>query len=168
MYTRILVPIDGSAIANHALDEALMIARATGAELQPLYVVDVPPVSVAATADFYVDIRDAYVNEGAELSVDAAERLKQAGVRGAPRVADVELTGDDIAHRILASAREYGADLVVMGTHGRRGWRRMVLGSVAEQFLRLSPCPVLLVPERASKAQSEAVREESNLRKEPY
>lgn len=167
MYTRILVPIDGSAIANHAFDEALMIARATGAELQPLYVVDVPPVSLEATAAFYVDIRDAYVKEGAELSVEAAERLKRAGVPGAPRVVEVELTGDDIAHRILESAQEYGADLVVMGTHGRRGWRRMVLGSVAEHFLRLSPWPVLLVPDRASEAQPEAAREQSNLRKEP-
>ncbi|SAK95500.1 UspA domain-containing protein [Caballeronia arationis] len=167
MYSRILVPIDGSAIASHALDEALKIARANGSEVQPLFVIDTPPVSGEASAAFYVDIRDAFAKEGAAVAAEAAARLKQAGVPGAPRVAEVELTGDDIAHRILKTAEEYGADLVVLGTHGRRGWRRLVLGSVAEHFLRLSRCPVLLVPARTVETHADAAQDRSNPQKEP-
>jgi nucleotide-binding universal stress UspA family protein len=111
MYTRILAPIDGSPIASHALDEALKIARESGAELQPLFVIDLPPVSGGdASAAFYVNTRDAFVKESAALDADASVRMHQAGVRGAPRVVEVELTRDDIAHRILKSAQEFGAD----------------------------------------------------------
>lgn len=114
MYTRILAPIDSSPIASHALDEALKIARESGAELQPLFVIDLPPVSGNASAAFYVNARDAFVKESATLDADASVRMHQAGVRGAPRVVEVDLTRDDIAHRILKSAQEFGADLVVM------------------------------------------------------
>lgn len=58
---------------------------------------------------------------------------------------ETDLTGDDIAHRILLAAQEFNADVVVLGTHGRRGVRRLVLGSVAEHFLRIATCPVLLI-----------------------
>jgi nucleotide-binding universal stress UspA family protein len=167
MYSRILVPIDGSAIASHALDEALKIARAHGSEVQPLFVIDNPPIVGDASAAFYVDIRSAFVKEGAAVAAEANACLKQADVPGAPRVVEVELTGDDIAHRILKSAEEYHADLVVLGTHGRRGWRRLVLGSVAEHFLRLARCPVLLVPARTAETRAGDTQDESDAQKEP-
>ncbi|SAL83039.1 UspA domain-containing protein [Caballeronia choica] len=154
MYSRILVPIDGSAIASHAFDEALNIARANGSEVQPLFVIDTPPVVSDASAAFHADIRDAFKKEGAAIAAEAAARLDQAGVSGAPRIVEVALTGEDVAHRILKSAQEYGADLVVLGTHGRRGWRRLVLGSVAQQFLRIARCRVLLVPAGTVEAQT--------------
>jgi nucleotide-binding universal stress UspA family protein len=118
-------------------------------------VIDLPPVSGDPSAAFYVDIRDTCVKESAALDADASVRMHQAGVRGAPRVVEVELTRDDIAHRILKSAQEFGADLVVMGPHGRR----LALGSVAEHFLRISCCPVLLVPAPKGELQAEAASE---------
>lgn len=156
MYNRILLPIDGSPTAMQAFDEALKIASASGAELQPLYVVDMQPVSYDATSAFYPNLRDALLEEGRRISAMTAERMAQAGVKGTPRVCEVDYVGDDIAQRIRHCADDFRADLIVMGTHGRRGWRRLVLGSVAESFVRLSRCPVLLVPGR------EAEQRESN------
>ncbi|SAK93861.1 universal stress protein [Caballeronia ptereochthonis] len=155
MYTRILAPIDGSITSSHAFDEALKIARANGAMLQPLYVVDPQPLAYDATATFYPDMRDALLEEGRRLTAQAAERMTQEGVKGTPRVSEVELTGDNVAQRIETCAEDFGADLVVMGTHGRRGWRRLVLGSVAERFMRLARVPVMLVPGREAEAHAE-------------
>ncbi|SAL84439.1 UspA domain-containing protein [Caballeronia choica] len=167
MYKRILVPIDGSATASHALDEALKLAHDTGAEIQPLYVVDTPPPIYDAGGVYYPDIRDAFLQEGAHLSAEAVERIKREDVKGTPRVVEVELTGDDIAQRILQSAVEFNADLVVMGTHGRRGWRRLVLGSVAEHFMRIANCPVLLIPGRDAEARAEQAGTTGEPLKEP-
>jgi nucleotide-binding universal stress UspA family protein len=158
MYTRILAPIDGSVTSAHAFDEAIKIARANGAELQPLYVVDLQPIAYDAAATFYPDMREALLEEGRRLGAQAVERMAREGVKGTPRISEVELTGDDIAQRILRCAEDFGADLVVMGTHGRRGWRRLVLGSVAERFMRIAHCPVMLVPGR--EAEEDAQRRE--------
>lgn len=80
MYTRILAPIDASLTASHAFDEALKIAHETGANLQPLFVIDRPPVGGDASTAFYPDIREAFQKEGVARSADAAERTKRAGV----------------------------------------------------------------------------------------
>ncbi|WP_244851479.1 universal stress protein [Caballeronia sp. SL2Y3] len=148
MYTRILAPIDGSPTSAHAFDEALKIARDNQAELRPLFVVDLQPVAYDAAAMFYPDMREAMMEEGRRLTSEAAKRMDREGVKGTPFIGEVQLTGDDIAQRICHCAEDFGADLVVMGTHGRRGWRRLVLGSVAERFVRLSRWPVMLVPGR--------------------
>jgi nucleotide-binding universal stress UspA family protein len=166
MYARILAPIDGSPTSAHAFDEAIRIAHESGAELQPLYVVDTQPVVSDSAAAFYAEIRAAYLEEGGKLISDAAERMARESVKGSARVAEVDLTGDDIAHRILRCADEFNADLVVMGTHGRRGWRRLVIGSVAERFLRLSHCPVLLIPGRGAEEQDKHAARQTETAKE--
>ena len=148
MYTRILAPIDGSPTSAHAFDEAINIAADNHAELRPLYVVDMQPVAYDASAAFYPEMREAMLEEGRRLTSEAAKRMDREGIKGAPCIGEVQLTGDDITQRIGQCAEDFGADLVVMGTHGRRGWRRLVLGSVAERFARLSRWPVMLVPGR--------------------
>lgn len=146
MYEHILVPIDGSETSACALDTALKLAHEHDAELRPLYVVDVPPLMYSGAAFNPTSLREAFAKEGARVLADAAEKMQRGGVRGSTRALEVEPVGDDIAQQITRAATEFSADLVVMGTHGRRGWRRLVLGSVAESFLRISTCPVLLVP----------------------
>ena len=146
MYNRILVPIDGSETSAHALDAALELAHEHDAELKPVYVVDVPQLVYSGPACDPSLVREAFVNEGALVLADAAAKMLRAGVKGSTLVVEVDPLGDDITQRITAAAKDFGADLVVMGTHGRRGWRRLVLGSVAERFLRISTRPVLLVP----------------------
>ncbi|HTH76216.1 MAG TPA: universal stress protein [Trinickia sp.] len=146
MYQRILAPIDGSETSARAFEMALRVARESGAQLLPLYVVDVPLVGADAPGYDPSIVRDALFEEGAHVNADALAKMQRDGVSGAPRVVETSALGDDIAHSILRVANEWSADLVVMGTHGRRGFRRLMLGSVAERFLRIASCPVLLIP----------------------
>ncbi|WP_186020268.1 universal stress protein [Burkholderia gladioli] len=75
------------------------------------------------------------------------------GVKGTQLVLETEPIGEDIAATIERAARAWPAELLVMGTHGRRGWRHLMLGSVAERTLRIATCPVLLVPARMVAAE---------------
>lgn len=148
MYSRILVAIDGSKTASHALDTAIRLALDSRAQLMPLYVIDLP-VMVYDVPGFDPSIvRDAYFEEGRLLCADAQAKMITAGVQGIARSVEVQLGAEDIAHCIVRMASDFNADLIVMGTHGRRGVRRLVLGSVAERVLRIALCPILLVPSR--------------------
>jgi nucleotide-binding universal stress UspA family protein len=146
MYQRILAPIDGSETSLRALGIALRTAHECGAELVPLYVVDVPLLAYDAPGMDPSIARNAFLEEGERLKAETLAAMERENVKGTPRVVEVDEPGSDIAQRILKEACALQADLVVMGTHGRRGFRRLMLGSVAERFLRIAPCPVLLVP----------------------
>jgi nucleotide-binding universal stress UspA family protein len=152
MYRHILAAIDGSETSARAFDAALQLARESGAELQPLYVVDIPTMVYDAPGYDPSIVRDAFLEEGKHLADHALARMKHDSVQGAPRVIETNLVdGDyDVAHCILHAAADLKADLVVMGTHGRRGVRRLVLGSVAERFLRMAQCPVLMISEHGA------------------
>lgn len=160
MYSRILVALDGSETAFHALDTALQLARDTGAQLQPLYVIDVPVLALDVPGYDPSIVRHAFEEEGRRVTALARERMDKRGVTGDPRVVEVNAPSEDVANCIQRAADDWHADLIVMGTHGRRGVRRMVLGSVAERVLRCATCPVLLVslhmrkPARASGKQA--------------
>jgi nucleotide-binding universal stress UspA family protein len=142
MYQNILVPTDGSDGAMAALEEVLDITEGTDATIHTLYVVD---STVAQPESGYVDVLDALKESG-----EAATR------RVAERVEDAELTAERAVnvgtpHReILDYVEDHDIDLVVMGTHGRTGLDRYLIGSVTEKVVRTSPVPVLTVraPER--------------------
>ncbi|MGA7776765.1 MAG: universal stress protein [Paraburkholderia sp.] len=154
MYQKILVPVDGSETSRRALNSALQLAHDTGAELQPLFVVD-PPLFLYDTPllDPF-DARDALRDEGAHLAEDALSRMRRASVAGTPRIVEADVVAaDDVAHCILRAAKDFKADVVVMGTHGRQGFRRLMLGSVAENFLRIAECAVLMIPAHCDKPQ---------------
>lgn len=148
MYSRILVALDGSKTASLALDTAIALALDTGAELQPLYVIDIPVIAYDVPGYDPSISRDAFLEESRLVCADAQARMTRKGVKGAPRSVEVELPAEDVAHCIERAAADWHADLIVMGTHGRRGVRRLVLGSVAERVLRSARTPVLLVPAR--------------------
>jgi nucleotide-binding universal stress UspA family protein len=148
MYKHILVAIDGSETSEHAFDAALQLASESGAQLQPLYVVDNPLMAYDASGYDPTILHDAFVEEGQRLLADALARMKQENVAGTPRMVDVAPIGEDISERIRITANEFNADLLVLGTHGRRGFKRLFLGSVAERVVRSACCPVLLVPSR--------------------
>ncbi|PXX33589.1 universal stress protein [Burkholderia sp. MS455] len=146
MYSNILVALDGSEPSSRALDAALTLASESGARLTPVYVVD---FLVPAYDMYGYDpsiLIDAFREEGLRVTDDAAKRMAARGVTGTPRIANVDPGGEDVAQRLLIVAKEAGADLIVMGTHGRRGFSRLVLGSVAERLLRRAACPVLMIP----------------------
>lgn len=176
MYTRILVALDGSETSSRALDTALQLAQQSGAQLTPLYVIDIPVLPFDAPGYDPSIVRDAFRDEGARVMADAAKRMTDHGVHGTPTIVEVEPPGEDVAHRIRLAAQALPADLIVMGTHGRRGFRRLVLGSVAERVLRTAPCAVLLIPahgevhpdqpEPVHNAASEQLREKQSPEKQ--
>ncbi|WP_233853684.1 universal stress protein [Paraburkholderia sp. HD33-4] len=156
MFHRILVALDGSDTASRAFDAALKLAAESGAELMPLYVIDLPVFAYDAPGFDPCVIHDAFAKEARRISVDARSRMAARGVEGTPRTVEAAIPGEDVAQRIVAAAMEWQADAIVIGTHGRRGVRRLVLGSVAERVLRNARCPVLLIPGRASAPASDS------------
>ena len=145
MYSRILVPLDGSPTAQRGLEEALRLARLTQGQLRLLHVVDELTYTVAwdmadGTAARWHEMAWARAQE----LLDAGRALAIAGGIPAETTLADSLEGR-MAELVVREARRFKADLLVLGTHGRRGLGRLVLGSGAEQVLRLSPVPVLLV-----------------------
>ena len=131
MYQRILVPVDGSATAERGLDEAIALASAQAGRLKLVHVLDIHPPSREA--------RSALLEAGRQRAV-------AAGI--ATEIVLLDPFGGALADQILAEAKAWPADLIVAGTHGRKGLTRLALGSDAERIVRGSPVPVLLVPAR--------------------
>lgn len=145
MYKRILAAVDGSRGARLALDEAIKISKASGAEIVAVFVVEHAPQLVDVGAVYMPEqgADTAQVDAATAALDEARELLREHGITGTARALDAY--GDGIAQVLARAASECEADLIVMGTHGRQGMRRVLLGSVAEALLRKSPIPVLLV-----------------------
>jgi nucleotide-binding universal stress UspA family protein len=145
MYEQILVAVDGSRSAQRAMDEAIKIAKATGGKILALSIVLHPARLVDVASGFAEEqSRDTAAHDLAtEALADAKARLDAAQVPGTVRAADSH--GEEIAVVIARIAAEEDADLIVMGTRGLSGVKRLLLGSVAESLLRTADRPVMLV-----------------------
>lgn len=145
MYQHILVPIDGSSTSTRGLEEAIKLAKLTGAGIRLIHVMDT--WSVATGFEPY----GVYVNDvlprmkevGEQLLTQAKTRVQEQGVK-VDTVLSTSLAAR-VSDTVVEQAKAWGADLIVIGTHGRRGVGRMMLGSDAEQIVRMAPVPVLLV-----------------------
>lgn len=144
MYRKILAPVDGSAAATRGLREAIRLAKGQRARLRILHVVD--EAAALGAAETGIDV-DAMMREltkvGRAVLERSARMARKSGIRA--ETALLESAAGSAADHILRDATDWGAELIVMGTHGRRGLRRLVLGSDAEQIVRQSGVPVLLV-----------------------
>lgn len=147
MYSRILVPIDGSATSDCGLTEAIKLAKDQKARLRVLHVVD-EPFFIYDMAGYRTDIKGAMKEGGAHLVTCAMAAAVAQGVEAETDVVDAGT--QPVAERILEDAKEWGADLIVMGTHGRRGFATRLLGSDALAVLRGFAAPVLLVKARGA------------------
>ena len=147
-YKRILVPVDGSPTSNRGMMEAVAIAREhRGARLLLVHVVE--EFAALSTPEIGVDIGpvlEAMRAGGRKTLRSVEQRARKAGGRVETLLA--ENFGARVADTIVKQARRWRADLIVMGTHGRRGVQRALLGSDAELVARYSAVPVLLVPAR--------------------
>ena len=150
MFERILVSIDGSDTANKALVVATQMARDSGgrARLRLVYALE-PPLALGGAAGFTQDLSDMQDtfelgrNDGNELLDDAQQITHAAGLE-----ADTELLeryGEGLGSMVASAALRWNADLIVVGTHGRHGVGRVLLGSGAEEIVRHAPVPVLVV-----------------------
>jgi len=148
---RILVPSDFSETADHALRYAGGLARALGANLTIVYADPfVPPVDFAGTVGAW----DEY--SFVSLQARAQDQLRKAAEANVdPAVPyDITIRVDPPLDGILAEARASEADLIVMGTHGRSGFRRLIIGSVTEAVMRYASVPVIAVPAQAAGSSS--------------
>ena len=145
MYQRILVPVDGSRTSNKALVAALQLARDAGGEVRLLHVVDDLPSFGAfdLAGDYSGELMRVVREQGARVLDEARAIAQAAGVTHSITLFDK--FGERLGDTVAAEAARWQADLVVVGTHGRRGFNRLLLGSGAEQILRLAPVPVLVI-----------------------
>jgi nucleotide-binding universal stress UspA family protein len=144
MYEKILVPVDGSVTSNQGLNEAIKIAKSQGSQLRLVHVVNEFIIGDVYGTGFYASsIIDVLRDSGRTILDDAKDLARQHGVTC--DAVFLESLGGTAAKFILEQASQWPADLIVMGTHGRRGIVRMTLGSDAEHVLRAAMVPVLLV-----------------------
>lgn len=144
MYRKILVPVDGSEAATRGLNEAIRLTQDQGSQIRLVHVVNewivVSPDVAGANVGRVIEI----LRANGETVLDQAASLTRAANIEADTVL-FEAMGGQAGAAIVEQAQEWGADLIVCGTHGRRGIRRLVLGSDAEYIVRHASVPVLLV-----------------------
>ena len=154
MYTRILVAVDGSNTSRRAFDSALNLASKLGATLRAFYAVENTPMYFDAPGYDPSILRNRLVEQGKELTAELSAAMRAQGVSGDIAVGEASSL-DDVPTLVLRAAADFNADLIIMGTHGRRGMQRLILGSVAERCVRQSTLPVLLIPSAAGGGEAE-------------
>jgi len=154
MIRRILIPVDGSAVSHDALSVAVQLAEALRAGTRIIYVLDLGPLYTTEASGVDVsEVEKAMLQEGEDILEKAAETARQAGVPS--ETALVPIYDSHVSDAIVDDARRWRADLIALGTHGRHGISRLILGSVAEAVARTSPIPVLLVRGAANDGSTE-------------
>jgi nucleotide-binding universal stress UspA family protein len=151
MYQKILVAVDGSPTSLRGLDEAIKVAKALRGQLTLVHVVNELVIAAEYVPSVYyepmlVSLRDA----GEKVLEQAVGIARRADVPCESKL--IETLGGRAADEIVKQAKQGAADLIVLGTHGRRGLKRLAMGSDAELVLRQSPVPVLLVRDPAEGA----------------
>ena len=148
MYQRILVAVDGSETSRLALDHALHLAKDQRARLRIVHALESIHYLVSLAGGYLFDAGDLIESlrqEGKRVLENSQEAARAAGVESETALIEARQTMDRAAAIIVQDAKSWDADLIVLGTHGRRGFDRLVLGSVAEALVRIAPLPVLLV-----------------------
>jgi nucleotide-binding universal stress UspA family protein len=145
MFKRILVAVDASQTGELALETAIGLATELQAQLRIVHVVDTANINIGAElADQYKV--SASLVDNAQKILNPAERIADAaGVAAEASLITIDALNKRIPEAITEDAEAWSADLIVIGTHGRRGFTRLLLGSVAEGVARLATKPVLLV-----------------------
>jgi nucleotide-binding universal stress UspA family protein len=161
MYVRLLVPVDGSETSALGLDEAIRIARGSqGSRIRLVHIVNEFIFDGAyspGSNDLFMSLRDT----GKKILSEAQEVARQQGIESDSVM--LESIGAPAADFIVAQATKWPADLIVMGTHGRRGLARLAMGSDAEYVVRMSPVPVLLVRNAPPRLNPEPQRKPSQV-----
>ena len=148
MYKHIAVAVNGSETSYVALKEATTLAKAQKADLCLIHIVD----NLTDKA-FKLDIpeyKKALLQEDRDKLNKMLAMAKTAGVNAIGHLTEMDTLQERISEKILEEAQQWHADLLVIGTHGRRGFSRLFLGSVAEAIIRMASIPVLLIRAKAT------------------
>ena len=155
MYGKILVPVDGSETSLKGLKEAMMLAETQRSTLVLLHIVNEFIFDYTySPAAYSPSVIDGLRERGRAILAQAEGLARERGFE--PVTVMLESIGGPAADLIISQAREQRADLIVMGTHGRRGLRRLAMGSDAEQVVRMASVPVLLVRAEPAKTAAKA------------
>jgi nucleotide-binding universal stress UspA family protein len=144
MFRRILVSVDGSPTAGQALQQAIKLAKEMGAQLRIVHVVNEVTFNWPEGGQMS-EVMGAFQEAGRKVLASAEAEARKAGISVETRMAEIETVGHHVADTIASEAQAWPADLIVIGTHGRRGINRLLLGSVAEGVARVATKPVLLI-----------------------
>jgi nucleotide-binding universal stress UspA family protein len=143
LFRRIVVAIDGSSTSK-SLRAAIKLAKDQQSDLRIVFVVDV--FALAAEAPYQVAEYEESERRAADLVLKrAAAAARKAGIEAKTVRLEVQSLHDRVADEISQNAKGWRADLIVIGSHGRRGFSRLLMGSVAESLARIAPTPVLLI-----------------------
>ncbi|MHB1232687.1 MAG: universal stress protein [Burkholderiales bacterium] len=145
MYERILVAVDGSETADLALQHAISLAQDQQAQLRIVYAVDEINLNLETEFAAQAEIVKAWIEAGRDILGKAQNRVQTAGLKAEAKLLEIDKLGYRIADVVVQEAKDWPADLLVVGTHGRRGLSHVFLGSVAESIVRICPVPVLLI-----------------------
>lgn len=145
MFKRILVAVDGSHTSELALQEAIKLAGEVRAQLRIVHVVDNVNLNLSAEFPNPSEIWDAMIKGGQAILHKAGAAASAAGIAAESGLIEIDTLGHRIPEMIAADADAWPADLIVIGTHGRRGLSHLLLGSVAEGVVRVATKPVLLI-----------------------
>jgi nucleotide-binding universal stress UspA family protein len=146
MYKRILIATDGSELSNKAVDSAIQLAARLGAEVLAVKVVPRYPQSyfegsIPLSAQDVARVEEQWTTEGHAV----VEAVKAAGAAKGVTVKPILSKSDVVSDALIATAKKYEADLIVMASHGRKGVKRLLLGSETQQVLTHSQIPVLVL-----------------------
>jgi len=144
MFKRIVVTMDDTKVANYALDKAIELAREQKAALRIVHVVDYVNLTAGVEGVHVERFMDSIKDFGKEVLERAVGRAKKNGIKAQRKLIESSELMSHIADKILTDATKWRADLIVIGTHGRRGIRRLFWGSVAEDIMRNSTIPILI------------------------
>ena len=145
MYKHILVAIDGSETSDRAIREAIELGKDGGSTLRLIHVVDATLAYSAVAAPDIAEYQRSMEEAGRKVIANGSAVVRQAGIEFDTKLVAIDGLGQHVYNAIDDEAKRWPADLIVIGTHGRRGIRRLFLGSIAEGLARIASKPVLLI-----------------------
>lgn len=145
MYQRILIAVDGSDPSNHALREAIALAQSQHAALRIVHVADEITLNWEGEYTDMSEILESFRESGRRVLEKAQNLAREAGMEPEAKLLEIQTFGHRISDLIVEEAKDWPADLIVVGTHGRRGLHDVLLGSVSDGVARRASVPVLLV-----------------------
>jgi nucleotide-binding universal stress UspA family protein len=148
MYKRIVVATDGSDTSNVAVEHAVQLAKDQRARLRFVHVVESIGYALSMAGAYPFDptpLWEALREDGRKALTTAEATARSAGVDAETALLEDREPPERVASILAKDAQKWDADLIVLGTHGRRGFDRLFLGSVAQSLVRMAPTPVLLV-----------------------
>ena len=146
MYKKIMLALDGSKVSDSLVNEIIKLTKGEDVNVRIIHVLDESFIRYGGPSFDYLSLVAHWRKEGQNILDNAAKIItSQSSIKVETSILELKPLQERVAEVIVEEAKEWPADLLVIGTHGRRGFSRLFLGSVAENIIRIATTPVLLV-----------------------